>query len=359
MLREGIVAWCIIGSACRVQAFPVPEGDDSVREYHCVFVDQGPLVDGRLDDPAWQAAEWSDHFVDIRGSSHPMPRQDTRMKMLWDEECLYIGAWMDEPHLWATYDEHDMVIYHENDFEFFIDPDGDTHNYYELEINALGTIWDLLLTKPYRDGGQAIDSWGIPGLQSAVYLDGTLNDPSDVDKGWSVELAVPWSVLEECAAHPGPPEVHEFWRMNFSRVQYHLDEIDGEYHKRRDAQSGEELPEDNWVWTPQGLVAMHYPERWGYVYFILDPEQLPRSQYGSAHPGERQRLWYFYYLQKKAHEKGDWIRDPADFLPEQTGFIAEPVFRIDPAGWRLTLDYGHGLVSSIDHEGRFLYRVQR
>ena len=51
-----------------------------------------------------------------------------------------------------TLTEHDSVIFQDNDFEVFIDPDGDNHNYYEIEINALNTEWDLRLPKPYRDG---------------------------------------------------------------------------------------------------------------------------------------------------------------------------------------------------------------
>ena len=64
----------------------------------------------------------------------------------------------------------DAVIYHDNDFEVFIDPDGDNHLYYELEINALGTEWDLLLVKPYRDGGPAVNAWDIQGLRTAVHV---------------------------------------------------------------------------------------------------------------------------------------------------------------------------------------------
>ena len=86
--------------------------------------------------------------------------------MLWDDAYFYIGAELEEPHVWATLTEHDSVIFHDNDFEVFIDPDGDNHEYYEFEINALGTYWDLLLPKPYRDGGKADNSWEIPGLKT-------------------------------------------------------------------------------------------------------------------------------------------------------------------------------------------------
>src|SRR6266850_4554702 len=91
-------------------------------------------------------------------------------------QYFYISIEMEEPHVWGTLTKHDSVIFHDNDFEVFIDPNGDNHEYYEFEINALNTGWDLFLTKPYRDGGKAIDSWEIPGLKTAVYVNGTVND---------------------------------------------------------------------------------------------------------------------------------------------------------------------------------------
>ena len=100
------------------------------------------------------------------------------MKMLWDEKALYIAAEITEPHVWATLTDHDAVIFHDPDFEVFLDPDGDNHLYGELELNAKNTTWDLLLTKPYKDGGQAINAWEIIGLKTAVHVNGTLNDPT-------------------------------------------------------------------------------------------------------------------------------------------------------------------------------------
>src|SRR5262249_16446424 len=125
-----------------------PEWPDPLA-YVCYRAEKPIKIDGKLDDPAWDAAPWSDDFVDIEGDAKPKPRWKTRMKMLWDDECLYIAAEMEEPHLWATLTEHDSVIFRDNDFEVFLDPDGDNHNYAELELNALNTTWDLLLTKPY------------------------------------------------------------------------------------------------------------------------------------------------------------------------------------------------------------------
>jgi hypothetical protein len=250
--------------------FPIPQVDFATwrpLSYPCVKTETPPVIDGKLDDAAWDSASWTDDFVDIEGDLKPKPRFRTQVKMLWDDEYFYVAADMEEPHLWGTLTERDAVIYYDNDFEIFIDPDGDTHNYYELEINALGTVWDLLLTRPYRDGGHAVDSWNITGLKSAVHLDGTLNDPSDTDRGWSVEIAMPWKVLEECAWHGGPPRDWETWRVNFSRVQWRHEITDGMYAKAINPATGKSYPENNWVWSPQGLIAMHYPEMWGCVMF--------------------------------------------------------------------------------------------
>ena len=143
--------------------------------------------------------------------------------MLWDDEFLYFGADLEEPHLWGTLEERDAVIFQDNDFEVFIDPDGDTHAYFEIEINALNTVWDLLLIQPYRDGGPAVHAWDIAGLRTAVDLRGTINRPDDRDEGWSIEMAIPWKMLAEAAPRRARPRAGDQWRINFSRVQWQLD----------------------------------------------------------------------------------------------------------------------------------------
>jgi hypothetical protein len=280
-------------------AFP-PPGDPTPKKpsfpqknYRCVYATTPVKMDGKLDDGVWLLAAWTDDFLDIQGPELPAPRYRTRVKMLWDDTYLYIGALMEEPHVWASLRNHDDIVFRDNDFEVFIDPDGDTREYYELEVNAFGTIFDLYLHRRYKEEGPAEHGWNCEGLKTAIHIDGTLNDPTDTDKGWSLEWAIPWSSLkppawdkpsfgekERGAARPKPGEE---WRINFSRVQW-LHNWEGKTAPRQlvrpvNAPTGGEAPkpvyektpnkpEDNWVWTPQWQIDMHDPRWWGRVRFV-------------------------------------------------------------------------------------------
>jgi len=231
------------------------------KSYRCCRAANSIRIDGDVDKKEWGVAAWTDDFVDIEGDLKPLPRFRTRCKMLWDDQLFYVAAELEEPHIWATLTEHDSVIFQDNDFEVFIDPDGDCARYFEFEINALNTTWDLYLEQAYRDGGSADNSWESNAV-SAVQVHGTINDPSDIDRSWTVEVAFPWECFSENAGVPCPPRPGDVWRVNFSRVQWQTDIVAGKYLKR------EGLREDNWVWSPQGVVDMHQPEEWGFVEFV-------------------------------------------------------------------------------------------
>jgi len=235
------------------------------RSYLCRHTAKPIVIDGKLDDAAWADAPWTEDFSDIQGDAKPKPRFRTRAKMLWDDEYLYLAAELEEPHVWATLTNHDSVIFQDPDFEVFLDPKGETQPYYEFEMNALNTTWDLLLDKPYQDQGKPHNEWEIPGAKTAVHINGTLNQPADTDAGWTVEIAFPWKVLAEHARHQGPPTEGEQWRIDFSRVEWQITTNGGRYQKVPG------LPEDNWVWSPQGVVDMHRPEMWGLVQFTKQP----------------------------------------------------------------------------------------
>lgn len=261
------------------------------KSYLCRHISRPITVDGRLDEPGWQTVPWTDDFGDIQGDARPKPRFRTRAKMLWDDQCLYIAAELEEPHIWATLTNHDSVIFLDPDFEVFMDPKCETQPYYEFEINALDTTWDLLLHKPYMDGGKAHNEWEIAGTRSAVQIHGTLNKPADTDRSWTLEIAFPWQALGEHARHPGPPQEGEQWRMNFSRVEWQVAITNGACHKIPD------LPEDNWVWSPQGVVDMHRPEMWAMVQFTKTSPQIDVAVSPIAGKPARDLALEIYYAQ--------------------------------------------------------------
>jgi Carbohydrate family 9 binding domain-like len=278
----------------------IPPTPQVQRHYICSRAPSAPHIDGRVDKPFWADAPWTEEFVDIEGAARPKPRLRTRAKLLWDDQYLYIAAELEEPQLWATLTERDSIVFHDNDFEVFLNPTGDNHRYYEIEINALNTIFDLFLPKPYRDGGPADHGWDVKGLISAVHIDGTLNDPRDTDRGWSVELAFPWSAFDRHGGAKRPPRDGDQWRINFSRVQWDLDVADGAYLKIPDR------PEHNWVWSPQGVIDMHRPEQWGYLQFsdmVAGRGQAEFRPDPSA--AARATLHRVYYAQRRFREAHD------------------------------------------------------
>jgi len=235
--------------------------------YICYKAPSNIVVDGKLSPGEWDAIPWTDEFVDIEGDKRPKPHFSTRAKMAYNDEGMFFAVWMEEPHVWGNITEHDEVIYHDNDFEIFLNPTNDTHDYMEYEVNALGTTWDLYLNKPYRDRFVTVlNGWEFLGMKSAVYVDGTLNNPNDTDKGWSVEVFIPWESMLQVMRGKEKPEAGEHIRVNFSRVEWTTKVENGKYVKIP-IEGENSIREYNWVWAPTGIINIHLPEYWGFVQF--------------------------------------------------------------------------------------------
>lgn len=278
-----------------------------------------PQIDGEVyGDKVWEKVSWTENFSDIEGDLKPKPRHSTRAKMLWDNNYLYIAAELEEPHVWANITRHDEVIFYDNDFEVFIDPDNNTHQYFEIELNALNTVFDLFLSKPYRNNSGALIPWDAKGMRSAIKVQGTINDGNDQDKGWTVEMAIPFSCIS-IGNDPVIPRDGSLWRINFSRVEWDTQLQEGKYVKLKD-KNGKVLPENNWVWSPQGVVNMHLPERWGYLQFSSKEEPgsfiLPYSEQ------QKQYLWLIYYRQKEYLSKNGRYASNLAALGFSTGSIS-------------------------------------
>ena len=255
-----------------------------IAHYTCYRASEAIRVDGRLNEPSWAAAPKSQPFVDIVTGEPAW--FDTRVAMVWDDECLYFGFTAEETDVWATLTERDSKIYEDNDLEVFI---AGKDAYYEFEINALNTIYEvfwiwkdtLVSGSPYYGkpewdpkahrimtlsgiGGHihprgerwGFLDWDFPGLRHAVQIDGKLNSRTHTDKGWTAELAFPWRGLRWLAdGRALPPRDGDIWRIDCSRFQQFTK--DG----KRLAQS------PGWTWNKHGHYDSHIPETFTYVHF--------------------------------------------------------------------------------------------
>lgn len=341
----------IIFLLCFLFAFPfISQGQDTAlpKNYVCYRTNVPLSLDGKANESSWKKAKWTDDFTDIEGDKKPDPRFRTRTKMLWDNDYLYVYAELYEPHIWANLKQRDTIIFHDNDFEVFIDPDGDTHRYYEYEMNALNTQWDLMLTKPYRDGGLPLTAWNFDRVRSAVAITGTLNNPLDTDTCWSVEIAFPMkSFADSSVALPLKPGAH--WRINFSRVEWLTIVENGRYVKVRNIQTGRPLPEDNWVWSPTGVIDMHCPEKWGFIQFSDHVAGTAKEKF-RPNPEEKVKdeLRALYFVQRKYYAQNK--RFAANLIEINQMDANSPKWKFNPQFQTSAKDYEITAKQRLSHQ---------
>jgi hypothetical protein len=124
---------------------------------------------------------------------------------------------------------------------------------------------DLFMNKPYKKGGTFDMGWNTNGMLSRVIANGTINDNTDIDSGWTVEMAIPFTAISRNNRIASPSTTNP-WRINFSRVQWKL-EPDGKSYQKKLNENKRPISEHNWVWNPTGVIDMHVPVKWGYLYF--------------------------------------------------------------------------------------------
>lgn len=257
---------------------PCSEGD--IRHYTALRAAGAITVDGHLDETSWQLAQRSPRFVDLVSGGPTL--FDTRAAVLWDDKHLYVGFWVEEPFVQGDLTERDSPIYNNNDVEVFIDG---REAYYEFEINSLGTIYEVFIIweEAYESGGYskvpafslsnpkvkqwngnhprgrrvASFDWDLPGLKTAVHVDGTLNDDTDRDRGWTVELAFPWEGMRDFTRADQrslPPDDGDVWRIDFSR-----------FNQYKEAPPSSDS--GGWAWSTHKVWNSHIPECFPYIHF--------------------------------------------------------------------------------------------
>jgi hypothetical protein len=185
-----------------------------VRQAECRWAETPIVLDGKLDDKAWEKAERLKDFA-VWWEKRPA-KTATVARLLWDDKYLYFAAEMEDSDLYADVIEHNGMCWHNDVFEIFLKPSTQKLAYYEFQVNAANTQLEMLL--PSRGaGGYDRFHHGRLGMESRVHLDGTLNHWQDRDKGWTVEGRIPWTAFE---ATRGRPQPGDRWRFALCRYDY-------------------------------------------------------------------------------------------------------------------------------------------
>ena len=179
-------------------------------------------IDGKLDDEAWKTAASSRPFVDVgTGSPNTAFPVNGSVKMAWDDANMYLGFQVENPDIIGGWPKEakDPHLWEKDTVEIMLDPDGDGDNndYYEIQVNPQNLVFDTQYDgyntpKTEPNGPFGHQDWSAK-LKSAVVVDGTMDKPGDKDKGYNVEIAIPWSSFGKAKNHP--PKAGDEWRMNF------------------------------------------------------------------------------------------------------------------------------------------------
>ncbi|XP_036358559.1 uncharacterized protein LOC115210583 [Octopus sinensis] len=222
-------------------------------------------VDGSLEETAWTEVHWTKPFVDIRGEDFPLPRFETQVKLRWDDTYLYVAARLQDTDVWANKTLHDTTVYQDNAFQLLLDTERSNHKYKEIVINALGTVSDSMISKPYLNDGEPLFLWES-NLLRAVYIDGPVNNPKIPNKFWQVEMALPFKQLTAGTERSNdPPNDLDIWQANFVRSNWEVEVVGNKYEKKFNGDT------DWWVWNSPEVSNIHLPNRWGLLQFRTVP----------------------------------------------------------------------------------------
>lgn len=213
MLGLFLLVWC----SSAVADNPIEEQKPTA-EFECRWAAEEFVIDGKADEPAWAAAQRIDHFyLPWLGDQSRSAQSATEARLLWNREYLYFFAELEDADVFADVKEHDGQTWDNDVFELFFKPADDKAGYYEFQVNAAATVFDMFWPRRDVSSFDRFKSEGEFQLESKVGLRGTLNQRHDKDEGWSVEGRIPWRDLVRTG---GRPVVDEVWRFALCRYNY-------------------------------------------------------------------------------------------------------------------------------------------
>ena len=249
------------------------------------------VVDGNLNEASWHGAADTSAFTYWDGSPVPADLQ-TRAKITWDDVYLYIAFVATDRDVYSTYTARDARLWEQDNFEVFVTIPGTT-GYVEVEGSPTGTIWDGSFTNVFRGPG---GGYTITGLQLAARVNGTLNNASGQDIGFTGEIRLPFADIYQ-GIPGGHPTNGTQLRLNLNRINWNTPVTQGgpgaagtdTYHA--------------WSPLPGSVPAFHQPDKFGTVTFstnfVAAPVWMFTSQIlsgtnlvlaGTGHPGGAYRV---------------------------------------------------------------------
>jgi hypothetical protein len=188
--------------------------DDMVtRQAVCHWASKPPVLDGKLDDPCWRQAQVIDHFASYWTKT---PRTGTRAFLVWDDDAIYYAATMTDTELRSFGTQRNDTLWEGDVFEFFLKPSAERPEYFEFQGNPRGVVFEMAF--PRR--GQYPESAAkapLLGTKAVAVIDGTLDQPGDKDKGWTIEGRIPWTAFALTGAKPKPGDS---WLFAICRYDY-------------------------------------------------------------------------------------------------------------------------------------------
>lgn len=233
-----------------------------------------PIIDGKLDDAAWQNAatvelKWRFNPANAPALIALTPTVRTTARLLWDRQFLYVGFECEDADVWSTYTQRDAYVWEGEAVEVYLDPSGKGQNYKEIDLNPLGALIDLNIPEA-KDGNpgdvEQNARWNASGLRWATSVNGTTNERNDRDTGWTAELAIP---IQQILPDGEQVYVGDAWRAQFYRIERAKDTTDATAEFQ--------------AWSPTDT--FHRPERFGVILFAGSSRRVDFSTYRPGSDG--------------------------------------------------------------------------
>ncbi len=215
--------------------------------------DMPMAIDGKLDEEVWQKTESRslDYFYNVE---KPTDQQNSVFRMLWDEDNLYLFFACEDQYITASERNRDGRPYLDDCAEIFLIPAPDSLDmHYGFELNLYKASNDFIyLADIYQGRRGSVYSYN-PEFEVEVTIDGTMNDNSDLDVGWTMEMAIPLKLFRGMDRF-SPVKEGNKWAFLAIRQE------------RNDAEPGRRLAST--IFPIYGLENIHHANRFGFMEFV-------------------------------------------------------------------------------------------